>query len=313
LATEYMPLGHKEKKMRRILLLAVLSALVLAAMPSLASAQRRAGSGFGGGGYGGYNRPYTGGYGYYDPAYLQQMINLPDGLATCTVDFSTVRVTACRPVIKEVGAIRAHLQNPDGGLLGTVHVEKGRLHFRPFDDTNRRLGPGSAGALGAGAGAMVGYGSTRNMRNRGAANAIGAGATIGSALIAGFMASRHSHNNCMVVEPSVAQSGGLAVSTAGANVSHPEQESRSAMTDKEEGRFELYNSTRVYVDAYDGTTFMRRLDPGERMSVGQPKSRYRGISIVPQEDGRLAEAELSIKAESTGWIFTEMATRPPAQ
>src|SRR3989344_1381671 len=125
-----------------------------------------------------YGRGYGYGGGYYDPATIEQMLSLPDGLASCQIGFSTGRVESCQSVIKTANAIQAAAQNP-GGILGSIHIQKGKIHFRPFDDTNRRLGTFEAGALGAGAGALAGYGSTRNMRNRDKANTIGAVSTIG--------------------------------------------------------------------------------------------------------------------------------------
>jgi len=153
----------------------------------------------------GRGRNGRGGYGYYDPATIEQMLSLPDGLASCQVDFSTGRVASCRSVVKTAEAIEMFNQNPDG-ILGSVHVQKGKFHFRPFDDTNRRLGTMEAGALGAGAGALAGYGSTRGMRNRNKANAIGAASTIGGGLFTGWLASRRSHDNCLKIEPTTAQS-----------------------------------------------------------------------------------------------------------
>lgn len=145
--------------------------------------------------YGGY---YGGGY--YDPAYLQQMLSLPGGLVACTVDFSTVRVVGCHPVIKSIWAVEAHARDHSdrGELLGTIHIHKGRTHFRPFDDTDHHIHTVDGGVLGALGGGAVGgaFGGRK-------------GAAIGGivgALAGGLTASRHSHENCLVIEPT-AQSG----------------------------------------------------------------------------------------------------------
>ncbi|MDO8496573.1 MAG: hypothetical protein Q7S43_03975 [bacterium] len=265
---------------------------------------------------GGYRRPLPGGWGggggynqYYDPSYLQQMMSLPDGLAACTVDLSTTKVTSCHPVIKDVQVVEAHARDhaDRGEMLGTIHVEKGRFHFRPFDDTNGRLGTMSAGALGAGAGAMVGYGSTQNMRNRGKANAIGASATIGGGLLAGWMASRHTHNNCLKIEPTVARSISEVVQSPA-----PLQEQGTSQqpiagpaANSGEGEFSLENQTRVYVEAYDGETYIGRMEPGAKMMVDPPKDRYRGFALVPTADGRLGKDELDREVSPSGWSFIE--------
>ncbi len=265
---------------------------------------------------GGYRRPLPGGWGggggyngYYDPSYLQQMMSLPDGLAACVVDLSTTKVTSCHPVVKDVMVIQTHAQDHASAneLLGTVHVEKGRFHFRPFDDTNGRLGTMSAGALGAGAGAMVGYGATQNMRNRGKANAIGASATIGGGLLAGWMASRHTHDNCLKIEPTVAQSISTVVQSPA-----PSQEQGTVQqpiagpaANNGQGQFELSNETRVYVEAYDGEAYIGRMEPGAKMMVDPPKDRYRGFALVPTADGRLGKDELDREVSPSGWSFIE--------
>src|SRR3989338_3303119 len=167
---------------RMISLVIVVVAFVIMVDDVSAQIRSRGGHGY----YPARQSRYYGG-GYYDPAYLQQMIQLPDGLVACTVDLATAKVASCHPVVKDVALIEAHAHDhaDRAELLGTVHVDKDKFHFRPFDDTNGRLGTFSGGGLGAGAGAMVGYGSTRGMRNRGKANAIGATTTIGGGLLAG--------------------------------------------------------------------------------------------------------------------------------
>lgn len=145
----------------------------------------------------GRGRYGRGGYGYYDPATIEQMLSLPDGLASCQVDFSTGRVASCRSVVKTAEAIEMFNQNPDG-ILGSVHVEKGVIHFRPFDDTNARIGTGTGGALGGVGGATIGgaFGGRKGA-------AIGG---VGGAILGGILGSRKSHNNCLKIESTTAQS-----------------------------------------------------------------------------------------------------------
>jgi len=77
------------------------------------------------------------------------------------------------------------------GLIGTFHAHKGVLHFRPYDETNRRMGTLEAGALGAGGGFIA----TRGIKNRSVAGAI----IVGGAAGAGWLASRKAHDNCLVI------------------------------------------------------------------------------------------------------------------
>lgn len=295
-------------RIKRNLIFLLTGMFVVLAMAIPAEAQYNRGGSYG------QRRPLPGGWGgggynsYYDPAYLQQMMSLPDGLAACTVDLSTAKVTSCHPVVKDVMVIQAHAQDHASAneLLGTVHVEKGRFHFRPFDDTNSRLGTMSAGALGAGAGATIGYGSTQNMRNRGKANAIGASATIGGGLLAGWMASRHTHNNCLAIEPTVARSiSEVAQSPALLQEQGIGQPIAGPAANIGQGQFELSNETRVYVEAYDGETYIGRMAPGSTLAVDPPKDRYRGFALVPTADGRLGKDELSREVSPSGWLFIE--------
>lgn len=199
--------------MRRMFVLLMMALTVLAVMPIETQAQVHPGNL----GYwpliqragqqrqqGRYNRPvrHVGNYEYvyYDPATIQQMLSLPDGLAACQVDFSTARVTTCHSIVKTAEAIEMYTQNPDG-ILGTVHVEKGAFHFHPFDNTNTRIGTGAGGALGVGGGAAIGgaYGGRKGA-------AVGA---IAGGIIGGLLGSRRSHNGCLKIEPETAQSVGL--------------------------------------------------------------------------------------------------------
>lgn len=241
------------------------------------------------------------GYGYYDPSYIQQMMSLPDGLAACVVDLSTTKVTSCHLVVKDIQVIEAHARDhaDRGEMLGTVHAEKGRFHFRPFDDTNQRLGTFSAGALGAGGG----YIATRNMRNRVAANTI----TVGSGLMAGWLASRKSHQNCLTIEPTVARSISTDVQSPAPSQEQGivQQPIAGPAANVGQGQFELLNETRVFVEAYDGNEYIGRMAPGSTMTVDPPKDRYRGFALVPTADGRLGKDELNLEVGPSGWIFIE--------
>ena len=297
--------------MKSLISFVVVVVVTFLSMTDIASAQVRGGWGGGrnagsiinsrGGGY-------RGGYGsyYYDPAYLQQMIRLPDGLVACTVDLAATRVMSCHLVIKDVALIEAHAHDhfDRAELLGTIHPEKGKLHFRPFDDTNGRLGTFSGGALGAGAGAMAGYGSTRGMRNRDAANAIGAGATIGGSFLAGWLASRHNHDNCLVIEPTVAQSGGLSGS--------PAIVESKATTSAVASGLSIRNESGETAYVYDGNEVITTLASGASTSVGKPKTSYRAFVERFNERGMVESYELGRRAEGPTLVFTaEGQVLPP--
>jgi len=294
--------GVKEKEEMKTALSFVVAIFVVLAMAIPAEAQY--------GTYGSrtnYRRPLPGGWGsrgyngYYDPSYLQQMMSLPDGLAACTVDLSTAKVTSCHPVVKDVMVIQTHAQDhaDRGEVLGTVHIEKGRFHFRPFDDTNQHLGTFSAGALGAGGGYIATSG-TRNGWVRG-------GATVGGGLLAGWLASRHTHNNCLKIEPTVARSISEVVQSPAPSEEQgiDRQPIAGPAANVGEGQFELSNKTRVYVEAYDGETYIGRMASGSTMMVGPPKDHYRGFALVPTADGRLGKDELSREVSPSGWLFIE--------
>lgn len=289
--------------MKRIVSLLMFGFFVVLAMAVPAEAQymgrgtygprRPLPGGWGGGGYG-YG-------GYYDPSYLQQMMSLPDGLAACTVNLFTAKVTACHPVVKDIQLVEAHARDHSdrGEMLGTVHVEKGRFHFRPFDDTNQRLGTFSAGALGAGGGYIATAG-TRNGWVRG-------GATVGGGLLAGWLASRKNHNSCLIIEPLVARSISTDVQSPAPSQEQGtiQQPIAGPAANVGQGQFELSNETRVYVEAYDGDEYIGRMAPGSTMTVDSPKDRYRGFALVPTADGRLGKDELKLEVSSSGWIFIE--------
>ncbi len=71
------------------------------------------------------------------------------------------------------------------------------------------------------------------------------------------------------------------------------------------GEFELTNQTRVYVEAYDGQSYIGRMAPGSTLRVGPPKDKYQGFALVPQPDGKLGKDELGLAVAPTGWSFVE--------
>jgi len=250
------------------------------------------------------------GYGIYDPAlvpYIQQMMRLPDALIACKMNFASGKIMgdSCQPIVKEMGAIQAFLRNPEGYILGTVHVEKNKVHFRPIDDTNHRLGTGGAGALGALGGGAIG-GSLDGRRGA----AIGA---VGGALLAGFAASRNSHKNCLTLEPSQAQQAGSASPSAMA----PTESASVAMANassaprREDLDLEILNESNEKAAIYDGDAFVTTLGGGARYAVTAPKAAYRGIVKRFNERGEVELYELGRRAEGGTLVFTSTATRLP--
>ena len=79
------------------------------------------------------------------------------------------------------------------GMRGTMHANKGAVHFRPCDPTNGRVSTGAGGALASAGGAAIGAATAGR---KGAA--IGA---VGGAIIGGILASRNAHENCIIIEP----------------------------------------------------------------------------------------------------------------
>ena len=282
----------KSRKIRDILIFLLTGMFVLVAMAVPVEAQGRYGSG---------QRRVRGarvgyGGGYYDPAYIQQMISLPDGLAACQIDLGQTKVTTCHPVIKDMEVIQGRAQDHADAneLLGTIHVEKGKLHFRPFDDTNARITTGSGGALGAGGGVAVGgaFGGRKGA-------AVGA---VGGAMLAGWLASRHSHNNCLVIEPTTTQAGGLATSaTIGEGVSAAN--SGSGLT--------LRNESEESAFVYDGDEAVTTLAPGASAPVGKSKVGYRAIVERFNERGQVELVELGRRAEGSTLVFTSEGQRLP--
>lgn len=260
------------------------------------SSGRAVGYPAGSGVYSPYAGGYRGAYGWLlDPATLQQMMSLPEGLASCQVDFSTGRVTSCKPIAKTAMAIRGFIEFPDG-LLGTVHAEKGKLHFRPFDDTNFRVGTGMGGVLGAGGGAAIGA-AVGNRRGA----AVGG---VAGAIVGGILGSRRSHNNCLVIEPETAREAGLTQASDTVSI-ETEPTPEPSTTVSEEREFSLLNDTAFYVDVFDGEKLLGRLNPGSSMKVGLPKSSFQGIALVPNVRGAISRDKVDIQPCDTGWAFIE--------
>lgn len=269
-----------------LVLFAVLS--VLATMPEMAEAQRyycptpgrcypndqigrRVGGGYN-------NRVVRGGrYGYYDPATIEQMISMPDGLVACQVDFATATVSSCHSVVKTADAIQMFSQNPDG-ILGSVHVEKGQFHFRPFDDTNARIGTGTGGVLGGAGGAAIGgaYGGRKGAAIGGVAGAI----------TGGILGSRRSHNNCLKVEPQVAQASGLTqqITSASTPVAQVTEPSKASVNSSAGLTWLTINTTDFRAVITDPNTGEEKLVPaGGSINLPEPEGQqpYQVVLLSP--------------------------------
>ncbi len=198
------------------------------------------------------------------------------------------------------------------GMRGSMHVHKGEVHFRPCDPTDSRINTAVGGALGAGGGALVGASVAGQ---RGAA----IGATAG-AIVGGVLASRRSHDNCLVVRSATAvetRSGHVTTEavSATAPVNVPELQTIPEVTSQRPiagpavsgsaEELEICNQTRVYVELYDGDTYLGRMSPGSVLRVGFPKNRYRGFALVPNPDGGFRKDELDREVSPTSWIFVE--------
>ncbi|OGM96813.1 MAG: hypothetical protein A2816_00335 [Candidatus Yanofskybacteria bacterium RIFCSPHIGHO2_01_FULL_39_44] len=193
---------------KNLFVLFVLALAVLAGLPAATEAQSRSR----GGRYyevrdaiygrGIYDRGYPtrqGRYGY--DQYYDQLIRLPGNMVACQMDFDNAgKVVGCHPLVKTVEFLEEHgyAHQNRNEMVGTTHVHEGKIHFRPYDDTNRRLGTLEAGALGGAGGAGIG-GAVDGRR----------GATIGGvagAIVGGVIASRNAHDNCLEIVGGVAKS-----------------------------------------------------------------------------------------------------------
>lgn len=269
-------------------------------------------------------RGYGSGYGYYDPAYLQQMMSLPEALAACSVDFSTGKTVSCRPIAKNMASINSFGQNNDRNeLLGTVHAEKGKLHFRPFDDTNRRIGSVEAG-LGLGvlsAGAT--HVATSRMTNRGAANAITMGVGSGVGLLTWWKNHGNRHDNCLMIEPTTAQSGNLSPAMPIAQVEREEPVQKPAVmtakamtvSDKKIVRNRFEDAP---IRVYDGASKILELSAGDDGTIEvTSSSRVWGEAKLMNPSNRKMEwvplqlgKGIDPLPEESGWVLGNPSTRP---
>ncbi|MDP3792244.1 MAG: glycine zipper family protein [bacterium] len=71
------------------------------------------------------------------------------------------------------------------------------------------------------------------------------------------------------------------------------------------GSFTLENQTRVYLEAYDGSRYLGRMNPGASMRVDVPQDRYRGYALVPNRKGGLSKDEVGVEPGDDGWAFIE--------
>ena len=264
-----------------------------------------------------YNRP--GGYGYggyvdpiYEP-YIQQMMRLPEGLASCQIDFTTGKVTTCRSITKEPMAIQAYLQNQDG-LFATVHTDKGKLHVRLYDDTNHRIGKNGAIAIGTGAGAVAGsvFGG-------------GKGAVIGGGIgaFAGWLTSRKSnnHDNCLVI-------GGLTGEATTANTApatYQEQTQQQPVAGPAEVSTERKLIRNRFEDAqirvYEGSRRILELNAGTEGEVEvTSSSRIWGEAYLENPKNNKMEwiplqfgKGIDNLPQDAGWVFGNPGTKPSLQ
>lgn len=306
----------------------VLFVLVLVGLPATTGAQSR--------------RPYSGRYyevrdaiygrgddyptrgrygyggGYYDPAYLNQMFALPEALVACRMDING-RVEGCHALLKSIEYMETHAERHEdlNEVLGTYHAEKGRMHFRPFDSTNHRLGKAGTMVVGTVAGA-AGGGAVDGRR----------GAVIGGGIgaFAGWLASRkaNKHDNCLEIGGRVRQATAeTAIEQEESPLgSYVEQGTKGSVTDlatRDEshgpafrsGPHTLTNASRVYVDVYDGDrkpeNLVGSMESGDSLDLARPRNRYRGWAQVPNNKGSFDAEELGIEVGATGWTFIEPA------
>ena len=293
----------------------VLFVLVLAGLPATTEAQSRSSR------YyevrdAIYGRGYDRGYparqsrGNYDP-YYDQLIRLPGNLVACQMDFDSGRVVGCHPLVKTVEFLEEHgyAHQNRNELVGTSRAHDNKLLFCPFDDTNRRLGTLEAGALGGAGGAGIG-GAVDGRRGA----AIGG---VAGVIVGGIIASRNTHDGCLKIVGGVAKT--TEIQQEASPVSYMEQATQP-ITDSEardeshgsafrSGPHPLTNSSRVYVDVYDGDrkpeNFVGSMESGDSLDLARPRNRYRGWAQVPNEKGSFDAEELGIEVGPTGWTFIE--------
>lgn len=163
------------------------------------------------------------------------------------------------------------------GIRGTFHghQEDGRreLHFRPFDETDKPIGTREGGlwggAAGAGAGAAVGG-------KEGAAVGAGIGAAIG-----GFLASRKTHDNCILI----------GHPTRG-HLGHVSSTDRLVT-------YSMVNRTGARVDLYKAGVLVHRFESGEREDF-PPSNEYKVLIRLTANDGRESTRPAEIRPTRDG-------------
>lgn len=290
----------------------VLFVLVLVGFPTLTEAQSRTGTG-GWYGRGGYNNRYPARqsrYGY-DP-YYDQLVRLPGNLVACQMDFDNAgKVVGCHPLTKTVEFLEEHAyahQNRNE-LVGTTHVHEGKLHFRPYDDTNRRLGT-SGGAVFGGVAGAAGGGAVAG--EKGALGGAAVGAVIGA-----IVGSHGAHDNCLEVgngsqaQPAAETKEVSPVSNVGQATQPVTDQAVSSNKGPayRSGNRAVVNSTRVPVEIYDGSVapenLVGEMAPGEEWSLAKPKTRYRVFAQIPNNEGGITADELTLAPNTSGWTFVQ--------
>jgi hypothetical protein len=255
--------------MKKSILLFVLALAIYVGLPMSASAQpgpfQTAAVILQERGYSGGYSVYGGGYnnyygGYINPIYapfIQQMMKLPEGLASCQLDFSTGKITSCRSIPKDPMAIQRFLENQDG-LFATIHTDRGRPHVRLYDDTNRRIGRTGKVAIGTTAGA-VGGGVVGGRK----------GAVIGAGIGAftGWLVSLRSddHDNCLVIEPKAVTAAGPEPSQTVSGQTQPTLPQSTATEQKLVRNNFQYQGQMVRV--HDGVKVIAELQPGGNETI----------------------------------------------
>ncbi len=199
------------------------------------------------------------------------------------------------------------------GLTGTFHAEKGMLHFRPYDETNDRLGTEAGGVLASAGGAAIGgvFGGRKGA-------AIGA---VGGAIAGGIIASRHAHDNCIVIESVRSAQFQQRIGQGGIPVPYQEQVMSRPVAGPAGGYDESHgpayrpgnrpvvNSTAKFVELYDGDrkpeNLVGEMAPGDSWDLAKPMRRYRAFAEIPNQRGSNNVDEISPETTDIGWIFVE--------
>jgi hypothetical protein len=70
-----------------------------------------------------------------------------------------------------------------------------------------------------------------------------------------------------------------------------------------EGGFCVVNSTKFWVELYDGDKFLGRLAAGQTLEVPAPEKGYRGLALIPNTTGGIGKGKVVIVATDNGWEF----------